>query len=133
MIRNVGVWLDKEKAYLISVNGGNHSIEKVESNVESRVRYEGESKSFSGRGGAFFNPSKKRTKREKHQLNHYLTDISSRLSDAGNVLIFGPADAKKELKKVLIKRKDKPAISLESAEKMTENQMVARVREHFRG
>ncbi len=131
MVRNIGVWLDKEKAYLISVNGGKHSIEKVESNVESRVRYEGESKSFSGRGGAFFNPSKKRTKREKHQLSHYLSDINSRLSDASNILIFGPADAKKELKKVLIRRKDKPAISIESAEKMTENQMVARVKDHF--
>ena len=131
MVKNVGVWLDKEKAYVISMNGGNHQIEKVESNVETRVRYEGETKSYSGRGGAFFNPSKKRMKREKHQLNHYLDDLCCKLSDAGSVLIFGPADAKKELKKVLIKRKDKPAISLESAEKMTENQMVARVREYF--
>jgi len=131
MVKNVGVWLDKEKAYVISMNGGNHRIEKVESNVETRVRYEGETKSYSGRGGAFFNPSKKKMKREKHQLNHYLDDLCCKLSDAGSVLIFGPADAKKELKKVLIQRKDKPAISIESAEKMTENQMVARVRKYF--
>ncbi|MDT8402249.1 MAG: hypothetical protein RQ743_11190 [Bacteroidales bacterium] len=132
MGKNVGVWLDKEKAYLISVNGGKHRVEKVESNVESRVRYQGETKSYSRIGGAFFNPSKKKTKREKHQLNHYLTDLSVKLSDAENILIFGPADVKKELKKVLIKRKDKPAIRLESAEQMTENQMVARVKEHFK-
>ncbi|HDZ40647.1 MAG TPA: hypothetical protein ENH59_03070 [Bacteroidetes bacterium] len=131
MGKNVGVWLDKEKAYVISVNGGKHRIEKVESNVESRVRYQGETKSYSRIGGAFFNPSKKKTKREKHQLNHYLTDLSVKLSDAENILIFGPADVKKELRKVLIKRKDKPAIRLEPAEQMTENQMVARVKEHF--
>ncbi len=131
MSKNVGVWLDKEKAYVISVNGGNHRIEKVESNVETRVRYEGESKSFSGRGGALFNPSKKRTKRIKHQLSQYLTDVLHRLSDADNVFIFGPAETKNELKKALIKRKDKPAICLESADKMTQNQMVARVKDYF--
>jgi len=132
MGKNVGVWLDKEKAYVISVNGGKHRIEKVESNVETRVRFDGETKSYSRIGGAFVNPSKKKTKREKHQLNHYLADLSYKLSGAENILIFGPADVKKELKKVLIKRKDKPAIRLESADHMTENQMVARVKEHFR-
>ncbi|MEA1887130.1 MAG: hypothetical protein U9N72_07980 [Bacteroidota bacterium] len=132
MGKNVGVWLDKEKAYVISVNGGKHKIEKVESKVESRIRYDGETKSYSRIGGTFFNPSKKKTKREKHQLKHYLDDLSCKLSGAEKILIFGPADVKKELRKALIKRKDKPAIRLESADRMTENQMVARVKEHFR-
>lgn len=132
MGKNVGVWLDKEKAYVISVNGGKHEIEKVESNVESRVRYDGETKSYSRIGGTFFNPSKKKTKRERHQLKHYLNDLSCKLSGAEKILIFGPADVKKELRKTLIKRKDKPAIRMESADRMTENQMVARVKEHFK-
>lgn len=131
MGKNVGVWLDKEKAYVISVNGGNHKVEKVESNVESRVRYEGETKSYSGRGGAFFNPSKKRTKRAKHQINSYLSDVSGKLDSAQNVFIFGPASTKKELGKILSERKDKPAIRMESADRMTENQMVAKVKRHF--
>lgn len=131
MGKNVGVWLDKEKAYVISVNGGKHQIEKIESNVETRVRYEGETKSYSRVGGMVVNPSKKKTKREKHQLSHYLADLSCKLTGAEKILIFGPADVKKELKKILIRRKDKPAISLESADQMTENQMVARVKKHF--
>jgi hypothetical protein len=132
MGKNIGVWLDKEKAYVISVNGGKHHIEKVESQVESRVRYQGETKSYSRIGGAFFNPSKKKTKREKHQLHEYLADLSGKLSNAENILIFGPADVKNELRKVLIKRKYKPAIHMESAEQMTENQMVAKVKDYFR-
>lgn len=132
MHKNVGIWLDAEKAYVISVNGGNHHIVKIESNVESRVRYEGETKSYSRRGGAFFNPSKKRTKRKKHQLNQFMDDLTSKLAGADNLLIFGPAETKNELKKVLLKRKDKPSIKLETADKMTQNQMVARVRHHFR-
>lgn len=132
MHKNVGIWLDAEKAYVISVNGGNHHIVKIESNVESRVRYEGETKAYSRRGGAFFNPSKKRTKRKKHQLNQFMDDLTSKLAGADNLLIFGPAETKNELKKVLLKRKDKPSIKLETADKMTQNQMVARVRDHFR-
>lgn len=131
MGKNVGIWLDHEKAYVIAVSNSDHSIEKIDSNIEARIRFIGESKSFSGRGGNLFNPSKKRTKRKKHQMNQYISDLTNRVSNAENILIFGPAYAKTELKKVLIRRKDKPSLHLETADKMSENQMVAKVKKHF--
>lgn len=131
MAKKVGVWLDCERAHVISVEEGKHMLETLESNIETRVRFEGESKSFSRRGGTLVNPSKKRTKRRKHQLDTYIERVLERIEGTEEVLIFGPAETKLELKKSILKRRRAPVVSLESAERMTQRQMIARVREHF--
>ena len=133
MGKKVGIWLDHEKAYVISLFDKTHMIEKVESNIETRIRYEGETKPASGKGNALVNPSKKRTKRKRQQMNNYIECLISKVNSAEAVFIFGPAEAKKELNKVLITRHDKPSVYIEPADKMTEKQMVARVRDHFSG
>ena len=77
------------------------------------------------------NLSKKRTKRKRQQLNSYIDCLVDKINNAEDIFIFGPAEAKKELSKVLIMRHDKPSVHLEPAEKMTEKQMVAKVRKYF--
>jgi stalled ribosome rescue protein Dom34 len=65
-------------------------------------------------------------------LARYYDEIISHLRDAGTVLIFGPGEAKGELKKRL--EKDKASVQLvtmETTDKMTEPQIVAHVRHHF--
>jgi stalled ribosome rescue protein Dom34 len=65
-------------------------------------------------------------------LARYYDAIISRLRDSESILIFGPGETKGELKKRLEKHPDAPrAIALETADKMTEPQIVARVRHHF--
>ena len=133
MNKKVGIWLDSEKAWVISLLGKGQTIEKVESNIETRIRFDGESKPASGRGGALVNPSKKKTNRKKQQMGDYLECLMDKISGAEDVLIFGPAETKTEFSKVIHSRKDKPAVYIESAGKMTERQIIARVRDHFIG
>ena len=133
MEKKVGIWLDSEKAYIISLINGREKLEKIESNVESRVRYEGEKKSFSRIGGQLVNPQKKKTKRKKHQLQSYFQDILKKTKDAGNIYIFGPAEAKAGLNKEYGKHKElqNKVLRVENSEKLTKNQMIAQVREVF--
>jgi len=133
MKKKVGIWLDSEKAYIISLINGGEKLEKIESNVESRVRYEGEKKSFSRIGGQLVNPQKKKTKRKKHQLQSYFQDILKKTKDAGNIYIFGPAEAKAGLNKEYGKHKElqNKVLRVENSEKLTKNQMIAQVREVF--
>ena len=45
--RKVGVWLDERTAYIITINDpGEPTMEKIVSNVESRVRNAGEGKRY---------------------------------------------------------------------------------------
>ena len=133
MEKKIGIWLDSEKAYIISLINGREKLEKIESNVESRVRYEGEKKSFSRIGGQLVNPQKKKTKRKKHQLQSYFQDILKKTKDAGNIYIFGPAEAKAGLNKEYGKHKElqNKVLRVENSEKLTKNQMIAQVREVF--
>ena len=134
MEKNVGIWLDNEKAYIITLVDGNENVEKIESNVETRVRIEGETKSYSRLGGMFINPQKKKTKRKNHQLKDYFKHIIGKARDANGIYIFGPADAKTSLKKVVQQEKNlnRKLRRVDSSDRLTENQMVARVKEVFK-
>jgi hypothetical protein len=56
----------------------------------------------------------------------------SRIRDADSILIFGPGEAKGELKARL--EKDKlggRVVGIETSDKMTDPQIVAKVRDHY--
>jgi hypothetical protein len=65
-------------------------------------------------------------------LARYYDEIVAYLRDAGAVLIFGPGEAKGELKKRFEKEKTGAHIvTMEKTDKMTESQIVAHVHHHF--
>lgn len=134
MEKNVGIWLDNEKAYIITLVNGNETVEKIESNVETRVRIEGETKSYSRLGGMLINPQKKKTKRKNHQLKDYFKSIIRKTKDASSIYIFGPADAKTNLKKIVEQEKNlnKKLKRVDSSDRLTENQMIAKVKAVFK-
>jgi hypothetical protein len=52
--------------------------------------------------------------------------------DAESIFVFGPGDAKTEFKKRLEKEiKNRQIIDIETADNMTDNQIIAKVREYF--
>ncbi len=134
MKKNVGIWLDNEKAYIITLIDGNEKVEKIESNVETRVRIEGETKSYSRLGGMLINPQKKKTKRKNHQLKDYFNSIIRKAKGANGIYIFGPADAKTNLRKIVEQEKNlnKKLKRVEPSDRLTENQMIAKVKEVFK-
>jgi hypothetical protein len=65
-------------------------------------------------------------------LNSYYDEVISCIRDAESILIFGPGEAKGELKKRL--EKDNLGgciVGIETSDKMTDPQIVAKVRAHF--
>ena len=65
-------------------------------------------------------------------LNIYYDEVVSCIREADSILILGPGEAKGELKKRL--EKDNLGgriVGIETADKMTDPQIVAQVREHF--
>ena len=133
MKKNIGVWLDTEKAYIITLENGTTNIEKIESEVETRVRFKGETKAYSRMGNQFINPAKRMTHRRRHQLKNYFDHITSCLSGADEVYLFGPAETKVHLAKHLSKDsilKDRIR-KIESEDHLTENQMIASVKKVF--
>jgi stalled ribosome rescue protein Dom34 len=68
------------------------------------------------------------------ELNIYYDAVVAALHEIASIIIFGPGEAKVELKKRLVKRKLGARIAaVETAGRMTDRQLVAKVRSFFAG
>jgi hypothetical protein len=124
MNHKVGVWLDHKSAVIVSTSAGNVSSKTLESEVGAHPRYSGQE----GGGG-----EKKYEQRHGEQLDRYYDDIISQLGLPEAVLIFGPGEAKLELKERLSRSKALSGctVDLETADRLTDPQIVAKVKDHF--
>ena len=132
MRTQAGLWIDHRKAVVVTISDEGSTTELVESNVEKHVRFSGGSGGSRGsREGAGEDT------RERHfegQLDKYYKDVIARLRDAEAILIFGPGEAKGELKTHLERAGlGERIVGVETVDKMTDPQIVAKAREHFAG
>jgi len=124
MKSNVGLWIDHRKAVIVRLTDRGEEIHEVPSHMEKHVRFSG--------GAQETSAEDQRDRRFTGHLNKYYDEIVSRVSDAHAVLILGPGEAKVELKTRLESRAFGGRITgIETADKMTDGQLAARVREHF--
>jgi stalled ribosome rescue protein Dom34 len=134
MKKQTGVWLDKEKAIIINLDEGKHSIKYIDSDIEGRERFPGEGKNFGRFGSQFLSMENKKKNRTKKQLTTYLKRIVSEIKNADEIVLFGPAEMKTELEKLILDDhtfKGK-LLGVKPADSITENQIVAWVKEFFR-
>ncbi len=132
MAKQIGIWLDFKEAVIIELNNREASIEKIPSEVED-FHVKGGSRTRQPWGPMDKTSDTKYLGRRETQLKHYYARIMDKVEDAGELFVFGPAEAKKGLEKAMLSRKSfRPQLlSTETADSMTENQMVARVRGFF--
>jgi len=142
MKKYVGIWLDHREAFVVSLTKNQpfaeenyEMIERIESDIERRVRLSGGSRTRkTPYGPQEISVDSKQEDRFKLQLREYFKEILLRISDADRILIFGPGEAKIELKKEIEKSKRFANIikKIESADKMTQRQIAAKVRAFFK-
>jgi len=132
MKRKVGLWIDHRKAVIVFLAGEEEEIKLVRSNVEKQIRRSAASRS----GGPFESqavPSDGRQQRKfTAHLNTYYHEVISCIRDAESMLIFGPGEAKGELKKRLKREKlSGRIVGLETVDEMTDDQIAVKVRQYF--
>jgi stalled ribosome rescue protein Dom34 len=133
MKKQTGIWLDKEKAIIITLDDGKHTITTIISDIVTKERFDGEKKIFGRFGSQFLNKEKKNERRLKSQTLSYLKNIMSKILDVDEIVLFGPANLKNELEKLIMKDNvmSSKLKAVEPADIMTENQMVAWVKKFF--
>lgn len=132
MKTKVGVWIDHKKAIIVTISDKGEGTEVIESDVEKQLRRSGDSPLKGRHDPLSLPPEDRRARAYTGHLDIYYKEVIKRLHDAESVLIFGPGEAKGELKKQLEQSKLGGHIaSVESADKMTDNQIAAKVRQYF--
>lgn len=134
MENRTGIWLDKEQAIIINLAAGKHTIKHLESNITSRERFPGESKKFGRFGNQFLSLESKKRNMVKNQSEEYLKNIIKEIKDVDKIVLFGPAEMKTHLEKAILKNThvSNKLIAVEPADNMTENQLVAWVKDYYK-
>ncbi|HEY5983527.1 MAG TPA: hypothetical protein VIU38_08635 [Anaerolineales bacterium] len=130
MTNRVGLWIDHEKAVIVSVSEKGETVRKIESGAK-HAEYRGAQRSKVPYSAQYSQGDDQLDKRFQQQLAKYYDAIAEQLKGATAVLIFGPGEARSELKRHLDARKGaQREILVEAADRMTDRQIVARVREY---
>jgi stalled ribosome rescue protein Dom34 len=123
MKRKVGLWIDHKKAVIFSLSDEGAEIKRISTELEKPVRFSSVAKEES--------VEDQRDRRFCH-LNNYYDEVILYIRNAESILIFGPGEAKRELKEKLENEKlHGNIVGIETVDAMTDNQIVAKVRQRF--
>ena len=130
----IGIWLDKEKAHIITIESGTETMNTIKSEIENYHIHGGSGTRFKG-GPQDVVQDSKYLEREKHQLKVYFKEIASEIKNADACVIFGPAETKDKLNKELQEKYKNLSLKVQGvtvADSMTDNQLKAWVRDFFK-
>lgn len=144
MSTRCGLWIDHRDAHLVFLDGEEVTVRNLESGVES-VRPGGGSPGVTARGRARSRPGGRtagpqdavpedRLQRKRDQdLEAFYREVADAVRDADLLFVAGPGEAKDEFARLLVAEPNRRVrlIGVESAQRMTEAQWVARVRDAY--
>ena len=122
-----GLWIDHRKAIIATISDNGEKITEIQSNVERQLgRIEGKRSTASFESQLVQEDDRQQRGFTKN-LNGFYEKVISHIRDAEAVLIFGPGEAKGELKKIMEKDILHARVAVvESADKMTDRQIAAK-------
>ena len=133
-MKNIGIWMDREKAYIISIDNDKEDVTTVFSKIEDFRIGGGSGSRFKG-GPQDVVQDSKYLEREKNHFKSYFKEIAQHLKNVNTIVIFGPAEAGEKFNKKLQKKHKvigKKVEAVIKADSMTLNQIKALVRDYFK-
>lgn len=131
MAIKAGVWIDHYKAVVVVIADSG----EVTTEIRSRIDPAGRSERDTGSRHSYRRPEDKQEHKFMNQLNAYYDEVLLFVHDAESILIFGPGEAKGEFRKRLqskqLSGQVRQILAVESADKMSDHQIAASVRQHF--
>ena len=124
MKKRAGLWIDHRKAVIVMISEEGEETQEITSNMEKHVRFTGGTDSEDG------SAEDVRDRQFGNRLNSFYDRVVDVVRGADSVQIFGPGEAKGELRKRLEHQGVKSHIlDTETTDKMTDRQIAAKVRE----
>jgi hypothetical protein len=139
MKRPTGLWIDHRQAIIVTLLNDEETLKHIRSDIPKHTRYSGaseptnEADTHTDQAEAHSDASEdSRDRRFENHLGTYYDHVISYLREADAILILGPGEAKGELQKRLEgKALGGLIVGVKAADKMTDSQITAAVRQHF--
>jgi hypothetical protein len=132
MKTRVGLWIDHRKAVIVALTDEAEEIKLIISKVEKQPGRPGGIRSTTPYESQQVPADDSRQRELTGHLNIYYDAVIACIREAESILIFGPGEAKGELKKRLERNKlSGRIVGIETIDKMTDRQITAKVRKYF--
>jgi len=90
---HIGVWIDMKKAVIINLLDDLTNIRTIDSEIEPRERFPGETGQESRFGGQATTSEKSKKSRLNHDIRLFLKTIVETLPYRSPIVLFGPASS----------------------------------------
>ena len=132
MKTNAGLWIDHRKAIVVAITPRGEETGLILSKVERQRPRSATSPPAQRYDPRQLPAEDSRQRAYRNHLNLFYDAVVAYLHGADAILIFGPGEAKLDLKKHLVKHRLGSRIaSVEPADRMTDRQVAAKVRAYY--
>src|SRR5580765_171381 len=135
MATGIGVWIDRRRAVVVpaAADGGLRGIKLIGSDLEKQLRLPGGRRASTSYGAQTAPPDDMREASSKENLRIFFDGVGAALRGARSIFLFGPGEAKDEFRKRLVREGlGRRVDRVEAAGRLSDRQIAARVRDHFR-
>jgi hypothetical protein len=127
-----GLWIDHREAVIVIISDKGQETRRIKSSVEKQLRRSDRSPVDAPFESQMVPADDSRERDYMGHLARYYDEVISCLRPAEEILLFGPGEAKSELRKRIQENKlDARITSFETSDKMTERQIFQKVRRHY--
>jgi hypothetical protein len=129
----VGIWIDHKKAVIVFAAGDRITTKTLESEIGPHARYSDHSAYPTPDGPRDGGGEKTYEERYDQHLDRYYDAVIQLLAHPEALLIFGPGEAKLQLKERISRSRGlcDRIVGVETTDSLTNPQIVAKVKEHF--
>ena len=127
-----GLWIDHREAVIVLVSPTGQETKRVKSSVEKQLRRAGRLPARTAFEAQMVPADDSKEREYMGHLANYYDEVMACLRPAKSILLFGPGEAKGELRKRIERNKlDVRITSCETSDKMTDRQISRKVRRHY--
>lgn len=128
MTTQIGIWIDHREAIIVFLDAAGERTERLASGVEKHERIAGLSSDDAA-------PDDQHDRQFAGHLDKYFDEVIRHIGSAEAIFLFGPGEAKGEFQKRMMVKGHGHAeriVAVETADRMTDPQVAAKVRTYFR-
>ena len=127
-----GLWIDHREAFIVILSDKGQETRRIKSWVEKQLRRTGRLSAKAAFEAQMMPADDSREREYTGHLANYYDEVMSCLRPAKAILLFGPGEAKGELRKRIERDKlDLRITTFETTDKMTERQIAQKVRRYY--
>lgn len=127
-----GIWIDKEQAVLVKISDANQDVVRFKVDHHEGTAQDGNAGSPGSHRPYEYIPEGRIERKKFADRKRMYLALEESLKGTEGLLLIGPGETKSEFAKhISLNRIPLVKLTVEASDKMTEPQLVAKVREHF--